>query len=86
MTESGWPWRRLGWALVAALTLLAGYGISRLRIDDDLRSLIRGGSNDFTLVDEVAAVFGPPYQISQVVQHPKVIHLYILLILNRQRL
>jgi predicted RND superfamily exporter protein len=60
VTESGWPWRRLGWALVAALTLLAGYGISRLRIDDDLRSLIRGGSNDFTLVDEVAAVFGPP--------------------------
>ena len=45
---------------MAALTLLAGYGISRLRIDDDLRSLIRGGGNDFTLVDEVAAVFGPP--------------------------
>lgn len=46
--------------MVAALTLLAGYGISRLRIDDDLRSLIRGGSADFALVDEVAAVFGPP--------------------------
>ncbi|NCX99656.1 MAG: hypothetical protein EBX35_14050, partial [Planctomycetia bacterium] len=60
MTAPGRPWRRLGWALVAALTLLAGYGISRLRIDDDLRSLIRGGSHDFALVDEVAAVFGPP--------------------------
>jgi len=60
VTQPGWPWRKLGWALVAALTLGAGYGISQLRIDDDLRSLIRGGDADFTLVDEVAAVFGPP--------------------------
>ena len=60
MTGPGWPWRKLGWALVAAITLGAGYGISQLRIDDDLRSLIRGGDADFSLVDEVAAVFGPP--------------------------
>jgi hypothetical protein len=45
---------------VTALTLGAAFGISRLRIDDDLRSLIRGGSGDFALIDEVAAVFGPP--------------------------
>jgi uncharacterized protein len=50
----------LAWGLVVGLTLLAGLGISRLRIDDDLRSLIRDGSEGFALVDEVAAVFGPP--------------------------
>ena len=60
MTGPARPWRRLAWALVAAVTVLAGYGISRLRIDDDLRSLIRGGNGDFALIDEVAAVFGPP--------------------------
>lgn len=60
MTAAGRPWRKLAWLLAAALTLVAGYGISRLRIDDDLRSLIRGGDADFSLVDEVAAVFGPP--------------------------
>jgi predicted RND superfamily exporter protein len=53
-------WRPLAWALVFALSLVAGVGISRLRIDDDLRSLIRDGSQSFDLVDRVAAVFGPP--------------------------
>jgi uncharacterized protein len=43
-----------------ALTGLAILGISRLRVDDDLRSLVRDSSGDFQLVDEVAAVFGPP--------------------------
>jgi len=63
---SGWHWlaglprRPLAWALVIGLTLLAGFGISRLRIDDDLRSLIRDGNAGFALVDEVAGVFGPP--------------------------
>ena len=55
-----WPGRKLGWTLVVLLTLAAGFGISRLRIDDDLRSLIRDGSGQFALIDEVAAVFGPP--------------------------
>jgi predicted RND superfamily exporter protein len=53
-------WRTLGWGLAGILTLLAGVGLSRLRIDDDLRSLIRDGGDSFALVDEVAAVFGPP--------------------------
>jgi predicted RND superfamily exporter protein len=53
-------WRPAGWMAVIILTLLAGYGISRLRIDDDLRSLIRDGSRAFAEIDEVAAVFGPP--------------------------
>ncbi|MFM8414592.1 MAG: efflux RND transporter permease subunit [Planctomycetota bacterium] len=63
---SGWRWparlprRPLAWGLVVALTALAVVGISRLRIDDDLRSLIRDGSEGFALVDEVASVFGPP--------------------------
>ncbi len=64
MNGSSWrtrlPWRPLGWGLVGILTLLAGIGLTRLRIDDDLRSLIRDGSDSFALVDEVAAVFGPP--------------------------
>jgi uncharacterized protein len=53
-------WHRGGWLLAAALTLLAASGISRLRIDDDLRSLVRDSSSDFRLVDELSAVFGPP--------------------------
>jgi predicted RND superfamily exporter protein len=36
------------------------FGISRLRIDDDLRSLIRDSGGEFAAVDEVAAIFGPP--------------------------
>ena len=53
-------WQRGGWLLAAVLTGLAIYGISRLRIDDDLRSLIRDGSGDFRLIDELATTFGPP--------------------------
>jgi len=53
-------WRPLAWLLVVSCTLLAIFGISRLRIDDDLRGLIRDRGSGFALVDEVAAVFGPP--------------------------
>ena len=53
-------WQRAGWLAAALLTAAAVVGISRLRIDDDLRSLIRDDSAEFQLVDEVAAVFGPP--------------------------
>ena len=53
-------WHRTGWLLAAAATALAAFGISRLRLDDDLRSLIRDSSGEFALVDEVAAIFGPP--------------------------
>jgi len=42
------------------VTALAAFGISRLRLDDDLRSLIRDSNGEFALVDEVAAIFGPP--------------------------
>ena len=49
-----------GWALAGGLTLLAVLGISRLRIDDDLRSLVRNGRVDFRAVDEVASLFGAP--------------------------
>jgi predicted RND superfamily exporter protein len=56
------PRRRRGlqWAAAAALTLLAGVGISRLRIDDDLRSLLRDSSADLRVLDEVEATFGGP--------------------------
>jgi len=46
--------------VAAAATLLAAFGISRLRLDDDLRSLVRNSTAEFALVDEVAAIFGPP--------------------------
>ncbi|MFM7412724.1 MAG: hypothetical protein ACKO6E_05895 [Planctomycetota bacterium] len=46
--------------MAAAATLLAAFGISRLRLDDDLRSLVRNSTAEFALVDEVAAIFGPP--------------------------
>jgi predicted RND superfamily exporter protein len=36
------------------------FGISRLRIDDDLRSLVRDSSVDFRLMDEVGSLFGAP--------------------------
>jgi predicted RND superfamily exporter protein len=56
------PRRRRGlqWAAAAALTLLAGVGISRLRIDDDLRALLRDSSADLRVIDEVEATFGGP--------------------------
>jgi len=53
-------WHRGGWILAGCLTALAIFGISRLKIDDDLRSLIRDSGGEFALVDEVAATFGPP--------------------------
>lgn len=46
--------------MAAVITALAVFGISRLRIDDDLRSLLRDSSADFQLIDEVAAIFGAP--------------------------
>jgi predicted RND superfamily exporter protein len=45
---------------VAAITACAAFGLSGLRIDDDLRSLVRDSSIDFRLADEVAALFGAP--------------------------
>ena len=53
-----WDWRWFATAAVGILTLLAAIGLSRLRIDDDLRSLLRDADADFRLVDEVAARFG----------------------------
>jgi predicted RND superfamily exporter protein len=53
-------WRRAGWLLAATLTALAAFGISRLRFDDDLQALVRDGSAQLDLVDEIADVFGPP--------------------------
>ena len=50
------PWA--GWLVAAVATAAAVYGISRLRIDDDLRALVRDSSVDFQLLDEVAGLFG----------------------------
>jgi len=60
--ELGLPngWQTAGWVIVVLLTLLAGYGLTRLRIDDDLRALVRNGSSDFRTTDEVSALFGAP--------------------------
>jgi predicted RND superfamily exporter protein len=52
-------WRLAGWCTVAVCTIAAGVGLASLRIDDDLRSLLRDGSADFAVMDEVAAIFGP---------------------------
>lgn len=54
-----------GWRLAAAMvvglcSLLAFVGLSRLRIDDDLRTLLRDADADFQLIDEVADRFGTP--------------------------
>jgi predicted RND superfamily exporter protein len=43
-----------------ALTAVAGFGISRLRLDDDLRSLLRDSDSEFRLIDEIADRFGAP--------------------------
>ncbi|NBW97331.1 MAG: hypothetical protein EBR28_11535 [Planctomycetia bacterium] len=53
-------WRRGGVALAAVLTVAAGIGISRLRLDDDLRALLRDSDAEFKLIDEVADRFGAP--------------------------
>ena len=59
MTPPG-GWRAAGWTAVVVLTAVAVFGLSRLRIDDDLRALVRAGSGDFQLMDEVAGLFGAP--------------------------
>lgn len=53
-------WRFFATVAVWLLTLLAVFGLTRLKIDDDLRSLLRDADADFRLVDEVAARFGAP--------------------------
>ena len=53
-------WRGAVLALVVGLTAVAAVGISRLRLDDDLRSLLRDNAADFRLIDEVSARFGAP--------------------------
>ena len=67
-------WRR--WSLLAVIVIscFAGYGLSQIRIDDDLRSLLRsvrptsllGGADatrvdeEFALVDAIGNRFGAP--------------------------
>jgi predicted RND superfamily exporter protein len=58
-------WRLWTTVAVIACTILAGIGIARLRIDDDLRSLLRTvdtplSAEEFRRIDEVAARFGAP--------------------------
>ena len=69
--SAGGSWRR--WSLLAALliTAVTGYGLTCIRIDDDLRSLLRtvrpaGGTSasaideEFALIDSVGERFGAP--------------------------
>ncbi len=60
LTAGAGRWPLLGWLLATACTVVAIVGLTRLKIDDDLRSLVRDAQGDFRLVDEVAAVFGAP--------------------------
>jgi predicted RND superfamily exporter protein len=53
-------WRAPALALAAVLTALSLFGISRLRLDDDLRSLLRDSDAEFALIDELADRFGAP--------------------------
>lgn len=53
-------WRPAVLVLVTVLTALALVGISRLRLDDDLRSLLRDNDAEFRLIDELADRFGAP--------------------------
>jgi uncharacterized protein len=53
-------WHRAGWALAALLTAVAVVGLTRLRIDDDLRSLVGDGGIDAPLLDRVGDLFGAP--------------------------
>ncbi len=48
-------WLAIG---IAIVTAVASFGISQLRLDDDLRGLLRGSVDDFALVDRVAERFG----------------------------
>ena len=36
------------------------WGLTRLRVDDDLRALLRGSAGDFAMIDEIAGRFGSP--------------------------
>ena len=54
----GWRWVSCG--LVTILTTLAVVGIARLRIDDDLRALLRDNDAEFRLIDELGDRFGAP--------------------------
>ncbi|MFZ4732000.1 MAG: efflux RND transporter permease subunit [Pirellulales bacterium] len=59
----GWrspSWRAPALAAVLICSALAAWGISRLRIDDDLRALLRGRASDFAVIDEIASRFGSP--------------------------
>ncbi len=53
-------WHRAGWLLAAVITVVAVCGLARLRMDDDLRSLVSAGTDDFRILDEVADAFGAP--------------------------
>ena len=53
-------WRRGLTLGVIACSLLAAAGLSRLRVDDDLRALLRDGDDRFAAIDTVAARFGAP--------------------------
>ena len=67
-------WRRWSLLAVVLISCLAGYGLSRIRIDDDLRSLLRSvrptslfsGSDaarvdeEFALIDAIGNRFGAP--------------------------
>ena len=61
--DAGGPdpgWRRRVILATVVCSILAAFGLSRLRIDDDLRSLLRNGSDDFVVIDEIADRFGAP--------------------------
>ncbi len=53
-------WRLISLAAVLLISALAAVGLSRLRIDDDLRSLLRDNEAEFLLIDELADRFGAP--------------------------
>ena len=53
-------WRRRLIVAVVACSALAAVGVSRLRMDDDLRALLRDDEDRFAAIDEVASRFGAP--------------------------
>ena len=55
-----WGWRGIALAIVGFVSLLAAVGLSKLRIDDDLRSLLRTVDADFSVVDQIGSRFGAP--------------------------
>lgn len=59
MMQSLYDRHRIWLAIAIALvTAAATIGISQLRLDDDLRGLLRGSADDFEMVDRVAQRFG----------------------------